>query len=54
MHFRSLSEGQRNAACSWIANVNSRLFVVISNKQNMRRHRNRAAAQVSHTSAWFY
>jgi hypothetical protein len=54
MHFRSLSDRQKKSVCSWVASVNSRLSVVISNKQNMRRHRNRRAAHVSHTSAWFY
>lgn len=54
MHFRSLSDRQKKAVCTWLASINCRLFVVISNKQNMRRHRNRRAAQASHTSAWFY
>ena len=54
LHFRTLGDGQKKIICSSVAGLDLRLFVVISNKQNMRRHRNPSAAAVSGTRAWFY
>jgi len=54
LHFRTLNDGQKATVCDGLAEMDLRLFVVISNKQNMRRHRNDLAAGVSNTRAWFY
>jgi len=54
LHFRTLNDRQKKIVCDGLAGMDLRLFVVISNKQNMRRHRNDLAAGVSKTRAWFY
>jgi len=54
LHFRTLTDRQKRIICKAVAGLDVRLFVAISNKQNMRRHRNDRAATVSNTRAWFY
>jgi hypothetical protein len=46
LHFRTLGDRQKKIVCSGLAEMDARLFVVISNKRNMRRHRNELAAAV--------
>lgn len=54
LHFRTLTDRQKRVVCAALADLDLRIFVVISNKQNMRYYRNSLAAGVSNTSAWFY
>lgn len=54
LHFRTLNDRQKRIVCDRTANLKMRLFVVISNKQNMRGYTNRQAAQVSKHKHWFY
>jgi hypothetical protein len=54
LHFRTLNDRQKKIICAGLAKMDVRLFVVISNKQNMRYYKNRFAASVSSTGAWFY
>jgi hypothetical protein len=54
LHFRKLGNRQKKIICSAVSALDLRIFVVISNKQNMQRHRNSAAARTSNTRAWFY
>ena len=54
LHFRTLKDRQKKIVCEEIASLDVRLFVVISNKINMRRHHNYPAAFTSSTKAWFY
>lgn len=44
MHFRNLQEWQKPLACQALAKLPVNLFVMASNKKNMRRHRNERAA----------
>jgi len=54
LHFRNLTDRQKRVVCAGLAVMDVRLFVVISNKRNLRRHKNDLAAAVSKTRAWFY
>jgi hypothetical protein len=55
LHFRTLVEHKKRPVCEEIAKANLRLFVLASNKQNMRRYRNPQAEAVSlHKHNWFY
>src|SRR5207248_4007568 len=54
LHFRNLNDRQKRIVCAGLASMDVRLFVVVSNKRNMRRHKNDLAAAVSKTRAWFY
>ncbi len=54
LHFRSLKDGQKEMACREMAKLSMRAFVVISNKQNMRGHKNQSAAYISGHRHWFY
>lgn len=54
LHFRRLNDRQKKIVCSALSDLDVRLFVVISNKQNMRRHKNELAASVSKTRSWLY
>ena len=54
LHFRNLTDRQKQVVCAGLSSMEARLFVVISNKRNMRRHKNDLAAAVSKTRAWFY
>ena len=54
LHFRNLSDRQKTIVCAGLAAMDVRVFVVISNKRNMRHHKNNLAAAVSKTRAWFY
>ena len=47
LHFRSMSESKKLRACERLAKFNARLFVVASNKKNMRKHRNKNAEKTS-------
>lgn len=53
LHYRTLSPSRKVAACSRIAKLPVRGFVVASNKKNMRQHRNENAAKVP-SQQWFY
>ena len=53
IHYRTLSPTRKIAACSRIAALPVRGFVVASNKKNMRRHRNANAAKIP-SQQWFY
>jgi hypothetical protein len=44
LHFRDLQEWQKPIACQELAKLPVNLFVMNSNKKNMRRHRNERAA----------
>lgn len=54
LHFRTLHDRQKATICNGVAELDLRLFIVISNKQNLRRYRNDRASKVSNTRAWFY
>jgi hypothetical protein len=54
LHFRNLTDRQKRVVCAGLAAMDVRLFVIISNKRNMRRHKNELAAFVSNTRSWFY
>ncbi|HEX4183950.1 MAG TPA: hypothetical protein VHY34_11900, partial [Caulobacteraceae bacterium] len=53
LHFAKLSPRQKLAACRHIASLPVRCFVVASNKQNMRGHRNPFAEKIP-SDNWFY
>lgn len=53
VHYRTLSPTRRVAACSRIAKLPLRGFVVASNKKNMRRYSNERAARIP-SQQWFY
>lgn len=53
IHFKDLSKESRLIVAEEVAKLPVRLFVVASNKKNMRRHRNRLAEQVP-SKQWFY
>ena len=46
LHFRNLTDRQKRVVCAGLAVMDVRLFVVISNKRNLRRHKNDLAAAV--------
>lgn len=54
LHFRTLSNRQKLLVCQKLAELHVRLFVVVSNKQNMRRYRNQSASRISQHKHWFY
>lgn len=55
LHFRNLVEHKKKPVCDAIADAQLRLFVVASNKKNMRGYRNPQAEAVSlHKHNWFY
>lgn len=54
VHFRLLNDEQKRRACSHLASLDLRIFVVASNKKNMRGYRNPFAEQVSLDKNWFY
>lgn len=53
IHFRKLNDRQRLEACSYIAQLPIRLFVVASNKRTMRGHQN-PRAEIRGAKQWFY
>jgi hypothetical protein len=53
LHFRKLSATKRLAACSLLAKLPVRAFVVASHKTNMKGHQNPRAAKNS-SPDWFY
>lgn len=53
IHFKDLTDEHRFATATYLSELPVRLFVVASNKKNMRRHRNERAAQVM-SRQWFY
>jgi len=53
LHFRKLSNDRRIAVCQHFAQQPLRGFVMMSNKKNMRQHRNVAAERMS-SKQWFY
>lgn len=55
VHFRQLRDDQKLGASRFIADLPVRLFVVASNKQNMRGYNNPVASQARiNVTAWFY
>lgn len=54
LHFRTLNDGQKKIICQSVAGLRIRLFVVISNKKNMRRYKNQKAGNISKHRHWFY
>lgn len=54
LHFRTLSDRQKKIICSHVATLEARLFVVISNKRNMRQYNNKNASYVTGHKHWFY
>lgn len=55
LHFRNLVEHKKKPVCEAIADAKLRLFVVVSNKKNMRGYRNPQAEALSlHKHNWFY
>jgi hypothetical protein len=54
LHFRTLSDRQKGIICEATAKLPMRLFVVISNKQNMRGYKNQSANYISKHKHWFY
>ncbi|WP_083196782.1 DUF3800 domain-containing protein [Rhizobium sp. AC27/96] len=53
LHFRNLSPTRKAAVCRYLADLPVRLFVVASNKKNMRGHRNINAEKMP-SQQWFY
>ncbi|WID95950.1 DUF3800 domain-containing protein [Bosea vestrisii] len=53
IHFAKLAPFQKSAACSVIAGLDVRLFVIASNKKNMQGYRNPFAGKIP-SSNWFY
>lgn len=53
LHFQKLNASRKSLACSFLAERNVRLFVVVSNKQNMEGYQNSRAAKVP-SDNWFY
>jgi len=53
VHFAKLSPQRKMLACQHVANLPVRCFVVASNKQNMRGHRNPFAEKIP-SDNWFY
>jgi hypothetical protein len=54
LHFKTLSDRQRQIICGSLAECDVRLFVVISNKQNMRGHRNERAEKRGRSKHYLY
>ncbi|MBD9372799.1 DUF3800 domain-containing protein [Rhizobium sp. ARZ01] len=53
IHFKDLDGEQKLQVCNRLSDLPVRLFVVASNKKNMRRHRNERAEKVN-SKQWFY
>lgn len=53
LHFAKLSPTRKLAVCAYLAGLPVRCFVVCSNKQNMRGHRNPLAEKIP-SDNWFY
>jgi len=53
LHFAKLSPTRKLAVCAYLAGLPVRCFVICSNKQNMRGHRNLLAEQIP-SDNWFY
>jgi hypothetical protein len=53
LHFAKLSPTRKLAVCTYVAGLPVRCFVVCSNKQNMKGHRNPLAEQIP-SDNWFY
>lgn len=53
LHFAKLSPTRKLAVCAYLAGKPVRCFVVCSNKQNMRGHRNPLAEKIP-SDNWFY
>ncbi|WP_247645278.1 DUF3800 domain-containing protein [Agrobacterium tumefaciens] len=53
IHFKDLTREHRLTVCEELAKLPVRLFVVATNKKNMRRHQNDRAAKVP-SKQWFY
>ncbi|MGH7048772.1 MAG: DUF3800 domain-containing protein [Stellaceae bacterium] len=55
LHFSQLRPDKKELVCRKLASLPARYFVVISNKRNMKGHRNLAAEQARvNRTAWFY
>ena len=54
VHFRLLNEEQKARACNHLAGLDLRIFVVASNKKNMKGYLNPYAGAVSLDKNWFY
>lgn len=55
LHYRKIPEHKKNLVVTAVANHNIRLFVLCSNKRNMRAYRNYKAEQFNlHQNDWFY
>lgn len=57
LHYNELTDWQKPIACRELARLPVQLFAMISNKKNMRQHRNERAAAKSSTVSqkqWFY
>jgi hypothetical protein len=57
LHFRDLHDWQKPLACQEIARLPVNLFAMLSNKKNMRQHRNEPAAakgSPQHSKQYFY
>lgn len=55
LHFRHLAEHKKKPTCEAVSGADLRLFVVASNKKNMRAYRNPQAEAVAlHPHNWFY
>lgn len=53
VHYRNLSDTKRLSAARIVATLPIRTFVLLSNKKNMRQHRNISAEKIP-TPDWFY
>jgi hypothetical protein len=53
MHFKKLSATKAKRACDLLSKLECRAFVVVSNKKNMKNHKNDRAAKAGSTQ-WFY
>lgn len=53
LHFSKLSEHKREFVCQEISELNCRIFVICSNKKNMRRYKNPFAEQFP-SKNWYY
>jgi hypothetical protein len=53
LHFRALSPTRKQTVCAMLAELPLRIFVVASNKKNMRGYRNISAEKVP-SNQWFY
>jgi hypothetical protein len=54
LHFRRLNDKQKRIVCLKTSELPLRLFVAISNKQNMKGHKNHSASNISKHKHWFY